>query len=109
MIAYWRKVRLDEADKPPRLTGNDISGPDLKHAPDIYECTVCWPMNDELTIGDVRKELREIEQARGNPKAAGDISARVQALAARILRHISIYGDTQTRALMAVYLGLSKP
>jgi hypothetical protein len=66
-------------------------------------------MNDQLTIGAARRELREIEQSRRNPSAAGDISSRIQTLAARILRHVSIYGDTQTRALMAVYLELSKP
>jgi hypothetical protein len=56
-----------------------------------------------------KRASQEITRIRGgNPKAAVDVSARIQTLAARILRHVSIYRDTQTRALMAVYLGLSK-
>jgi hypothetical protein len=68
-------------------------------------------MNDELTVGEAHKELQEINRMRsGNPKAGvDDVSARVETLAARILKHVSIYGDTQPRALMAVYLELSKP
>ena len=67
-------------------------------------------MNDELTVGEAHKELQEINRMRsGNPKAGVDVSARVQTLAARILKHVSIYGDTQPRALMAVYLELSQP
>jgi hypothetical protein len=67
-------------------------------------------MNDELTISEAQKELQEILRLRrGNPQAAKDVSARIQTLASRLLRHISIYGDTETRAMMTVYLELSKP
>jgi hypothetical protein len=78
----------------------------LTSAHELY----AWQMNEELTVSEAQKELQEIARMRGgNPQAAGDVSARIQTLASRILRHISIYGDTQTRALMVVYLGLSKP
>jgi hypothetical protein len=78
----------------------------LTSAHELY----AWQMNDELTVSEARKELREITRIQGgNSKSAVDVSTRTQTLASRILRHISIYGDTQTRALMAVYLGLSKP
>jgi hypothetical protein len=69
-----------------------------------------WPMMmDELTVSEARKELREIGRMRGNLKTTKEATTRINALAARILRRVSIYGDTQTRALMAVYAELSKP
>jgi hypothetical protein len=76
----------------------------LTSAHELY----AWQMNDELTVNEARKELREIGRMRGNLKTTKEAATRIDALAARILRHVSIYGDTQTRALMAVYLGLSK-